>query len=80
MVVARSPQNPKHVICKRVLGLEGDTVHVPPSSRHGPSRTVKVRVLQEAANFSLEQPLRCLHEGCDAFKGSLGKVHHMLKF
>ncbi len=25
VVLARSAQNPRHMVCKRVLGLEGDT-------------------------------------------------------
>lgn len=42
VVTAYSVQNPKHVVCKRVLGLEGDTIKVPWSSTNGPARTVKV--------------------------------------
>ena len=43
-MIAVSKQNPKHTICKRVLGLEGDDVLVKQSSRYGPRRTVQVRV------------------------------------
>ncbi|GAB4821340.1 hypothetical protein N2152v2_008386 [Parachlorella kessleri] len=42
VVIARSVQNPRHVVCKRVLGLEGDVVNIPSSSRWGLGRTVKV--------------------------------------
>lgn len=28
VVMSRSPRNPKHIVCKRVLGMAGDTVHV----------------------------------------------------
>lgn len=42
VVIARSVQNPRHVVCKRVLGLEGDTVTIPSSTRWGLGRTVKV--------------------------------------
>lgn len=43
VVVARSVQNPRHSVCKRVLGLEGDTVVIPHSTRWGAGRTVTVR-------------------------------------
>lgn len=42
VVIARSVQNPRHVVCKRVLGLEGDTVNIPSSSKWGLGRTVTV--------------------------------------
>ena len=42
VVIAASPRNPRHIICKRVLGLEGDTVRVPVTSRDD-ARTVKAR-------------------------------------
>lgn len=42
VVTAYSVQNPRHIVCKRVLGLEGDTIKVPWSSTNGPARTVKV--------------------------------------
>ncbi len=42
VVIAASPRNPRHIVCKRVLGLEGDTVRVPVTSRDD-ARTVKVR-------------------------------------
>ena len=41
-MIAASPRNPRHIVCKRVLGLEGDTVCVPVTSRDD-ARTVKVR-------------------------------------
>ena len=41
-MIAASPRNPRHIICKRVLGLEGDTVRVPVASSHG-ARTVTAR-------------------------------------
>lgn len=36
VVMSRSPRNPKHIVCKRVLGLAGDTVHVPRTTLRGP--------------------------------------------
>lgn len=44
VVVAYSPQNPCHVVCKRVLGLPGDEVPVARTSRSAP-RTEKVHLL-----------------------------------
>lgn len=41
VVMSKSPRNPKHVVCKRVLGLEGDVVYVSRTSQRGP-RYVKV--------------------------------------
>ena len=35
-------QNPKQIVCKRVLGLEGDEVRIPQSTQLGPGRTVLV--------------------------------------
>lgn len=46
VVTAYSVQNPRHIVCKRVLGLEGDTIKVPWSSTNGPARTVKVMSVQ----------------------------------
>lgn len=37
VVISHSPQNPRHVVCKRVLGLAGDTVQVARTSQHGPT-------------------------------------------
>ncbi len=42
IVLARSVQNPKQIVCKRVLGLEGDEVKVHQSTQLGHSRIVKV--------------------------------------
>ncbi|KAL0039196.1 hypothetical protein WJX77_011118 [Trebouxia sp. C0004] len=42
VVTAYSVQNPRHIVCKRVIGLEGDTINVPWSSTNGPARKVKV--------------------------------------
>ncbi|KAK9807296.1 hypothetical protein WJX73_009528 [Symbiochloris irregularis] len=42
VVIARSPQNPGNLVCKRVLGLEGDFVKVAASTYLGPARTVQV--------------------------------------
>ena len=42
VVLARSMQNPKQIVCKRVLGLEGDEVRIPQSTQMGPGRTVVV--------------------------------------
>ena len=49
VVVARSVQNPRHNVCKRVLGLEGDRVVIPHSKRWGAGRTVTVRAVCEGA-------------------------------
>ena len=45
IVLARSVQNPRQIVCKRVLGLEGDEVRVHQSTQLGPSRTVKVCII-----------------------------------
>ena len=42
VVVAKSMSNPRHVVCKRVLGLAGDTVTIPSSSKYGMGRTVVI--------------------------------------
>ena len=42
IVIVRSPQNPRHLVCKRVHGLQGDNIRIP-SSYLGPSKTVEVR-------------------------------------
>ena len=42
VVMARSPQNPKDMICKRVLGLGGDDVVVVPAYGTSPKTTVRV--------------------------------------
>lgn len=44
VVIARSVQNPRHVVCKRILGLEGDTVLVPSSATFGLTRTIQVNM------------------------------------
>lgn len=45
-MVARSAQNPRHVVCKRVLGLEGDVVRIPSSQKWGGTpRAFKVKSL-----------------------------------
>lgn len=41
-MLARSMQNPKQIVCKRVLGLEGDEVRVAPSTQLGEGKIVKV--------------------------------------
>ena len=43
VVIARSVQNPRHIVCKRVLGLEGDTVSVQPPNKPGSTHRIKVR-------------------------------------
>lgn len=43
-MLARSVQDPKQTVCKRVLGMEGDEVRIPQSTRLGPGRNVKVRM------------------------------------
>ena len=40
VVIAYSPQNPRHVVCKRVLGLPGDRVAVPRTARDAPRSLV----------------------------------------
>lgn len=42
VVIARSIQNPQHVVCKRVLGMEGDYVELAPPLKAGSCRRVKV--------------------------------------
>lgn len=42
VVMARSPANPRLVVCKRVLGLEGDSVTVLPTSSRGHIRQTVV--------------------------------------
>ena len=42
VVIARSPQNVKNLIVKRVVGLEGDTVHVQGRTWLGPPQTLVV--------------------------------------
>jgi len=37
LVVATSPHNPAHLICKRVLGLPGDVICVDPTGEYAPS-------------------------------------------
>ena len=55
VVMARSPANPRLVVCKRVLGLEGDSVTVLPTSSRGHIRQVVVRVASAVFRAS-----RCL--------------------
>lgn len=43
VVVARSPTNARHTVCKRVLGLEGDLVEVGEPSHAGGSGTIPGR-------------------------------------
>jgi hypothetical protein len=43
VVIARSVQNPRHTVCKRVLGLQGDEVDVHPPNRPGSTHKIKVR-------------------------------------
>ena len=40
-MVSRANHTPRLTVVKRVLGLEGDTVQVPYSTRDGPAHTVK---------------------------------------
>ena len=42
VVVARSVQNPRQVVCKRVLGLAGQTLMVPSPTGMGAMRMVVV--------------------------------------
>jgi inner membrane protease subunit 1 len=46
VVMARSPVNPNLVVCKRVLGLEGDCVTVLPTSSRGHVKQVVVCIYQ----------------------------------
>ena len=46
VVIARSPANPRHTVCKRVLGKEGDIIAVPKAGNFGGTLRVEVpRVL-----------------------------------
>ena len=42
VVTARSVQNPRHIVCKRVLGMEGDVVLLPQTSAFAMTKTVEV--------------------------------------
>ncbi|PRW45470.1 mitochondrial inner membrane protease subunit 1-like [Chlorella sorokiniana] len=42
VVLARSAQNPRHSVMKRVLGMEGDMVYIPSATKLGLGRTVEV--------------------------------------
>ncbi|GAQ84474.1 Peptidase S24/S26A/S26B/S26C family protein [Klebsormidium nitens] len=42
VVTAQSPRNPNAVICKRILGLEGDRIRVPPTMPRDSIRLVTV--------------------------------------
>ena len=42
VVISRSPANPKHTVCKRVLGRQGDHIEVPTAGNFGGSLRVKV--------------------------------------
>ena len=42
VIIARSPHNVKNLIVKRVIGLEGDTVHVQGRTWLGPPQTLVV--------------------------------------
>lgn len=52
VVIARSVQNPKHIVCKRIRGLEGDLVEIQGSS-YLPDRIVKVRFRICVTQFNL---------------------------
>jgi len=62
VVIAASPRNPRHIICKRVLGLEGDTVCVPVTSRDD-ARTVKACSHVSA----IDGCISCGHLTCSTF-------------
>jgi hypothetical protein len=51
VVMARSPVNPNLVVCKRVLGLEGDRVTVLPTSSRGHIKQVVVSIFQRTTFF-----------------------------
>jgi hypothetical protein len=51
VVMARSPVNPNLVVCKRVLGLEGDRVTVLPTSSRGHIKQVVVSIFQRTIFF-----------------------------
>lgn len=42
VVISKSPNNPKHTVCKRVLGKEGDHIQVPKAGNFGGELVVKV--------------------------------------
>ena len=69
-MLARSMQNPKQTVCKRVLGMGGDEVRVRQSSKLGPGRTVLV---------SGDSPERRRLRACDAIKSlCCGSISSML--
>lgn len=49
VVMARSPVNPRVMVCKRVLGLEGDRVTVLPTTSRGQIRHVMVSTREPRA-------------------------------
>jgi mitochondrial inner membrane protease subunit 1 len=42
VVIAKSPSNPRHTVCKRVLGRGGDVIHVPKAGHFGGTMRVEV--------------------------------------
>ena len=70
VVIARSVQNPRHVVCKRVLGLEGDVVNIPSSTRWGLGRTVEVGGCHGTVSSSPARLLGGRHFG--SLSGQLG--------
>ena len=68
-MIAASPRNPRHIICKRVLGLEGDVIRVPVTSRDD-ARTVKASASMSilsyapALNAAATQPYVTLAQSC----------------
>jgi signal peptidase I len=56
VVIARSVQNPRHVVCKRVLGMEGDYVEVVPPIKAGSNRRIKVRAERKKKIINVFNP------------------------
>lgn len=42
VVIARSPSNPRHTVCKRILGIGGDVIAVPNAGNFGGTTRVEV--------------------------------------
>jgi hypothetical protein len=63
VVMARSPVNPRVMVCKRVLGLEGDRVTVHPTSSRGQIRHIQVRH-EHNASCSLQEPRISCKRSC----------------
>lgn len=54
VVMARSPVNPRVMVCKRVLGLEGDRVTIIPTTSRGQIRHVMVTPQKFVLNHTVK--------------------------